>query len=66
MAHLRYVIRMVENYEDKFRNIMGARYKTEVKKDLAVKRRAITKAEKRIEELDRLFKSVYEEKANGN
>lgn len=66
LAHLRYVIGFVANYEDKFRKIMGARHKAEVKKELAVKRRAITKAEKRIEELDRLFKSVYEDKANGN
>lgn len=35
-------------------------------KKLAAKRKAITKAEKRITELDRLFKSIYEDKANGN
>ena len=44
---------------------MGAKHKAEVKKDLAAKRRAIGKAEKRIAELDRLFKSIYEDKANG-
>ncbi len=44
---------------------MGAKHKAEVKKELAAKRRAITKAEKRIAELDRLFKSIYEDKANG-
>ncbi len=47
------------------REIMGAKHKAEVKKELAAKRRAITKAEKRIAELDRLFKSIYEDKANG-
>ena len=44
---------------------MGAKHKAEVKKELAAKRRAITKAEKRIGELDRLFKSIYEDKTSG-
>ena len=44
---------------------MGAKHEAEVKKELAAKRRAIAKAEKRIAELDRLFKSIYEDKANG-
>ncbi len=65
LAHLRYVISFVAAYEDKFREIMGAKHKAEVKKELAAKRRAVTKAEKRITELDRLFKSIYEDKANG-
>ena len=65
LAHLRYVIGFVSAYEDKFREIMGAKHKAEVKKELAAKRRAITKAEKRIGELDRLFKSIYEDKTSG-
>lgn len=65
LAHLQYVIGFVANYEDKFRKIMGAKQKAEVKKELAAKRKAIVKAEKRIEELDRLFVSIYEDKANG-
>lgn len=44
---------------------MGMRHKAEVKKELAAKRRTIDKAERRIKELDRLFKSTYEDKANG-
>lgn len=48
-----------QDHEDKFREIMGAKHKAEVKKDLAAKRRAITKAEKCIDELHRLFKSIY-------
>ena len=35
------------------------------KKELAAKRRQLTQAERRIEELDRLFKSIYEDNANG-
>ena len=65
LQHLRYVINFVASFEDKFREIMGAKHKAEVKKELAAKRKAITKAEKRIAELDRLFKSIYEDKANG-
>lgn len=65
-AHLQYVIGFIANYEDKFRKIMGAKQKAEVKKELAAKRKAIAKAEKRIEELDRLFVSIYEDKANGS
>ena len=63
---MRYVIGFVSSFENKFREIMGAKYKAEIKKDLANKRKAITKAEKRIKELDRLFKSIYEDKANGS
>ncbi len=65
LEHLRYVISYVASFEDKFREIMGAKHKAEVKKEITAKRRAITKAEKRIEELDRLFKSIYEDKTAG-
>ena len=65
LQHLRYAINFVASFEDKFREIMGAKHKVEIKKELAAKRRAIAKAEKRIAELDRLFKSIYEDKANG-
>ena len=41
------------------------RQKAEAKKELAAKRRQLTQAERRIEELDRLFKRIYEDNANG-
>ena len=44
---------------------MGAKQKAEAKRELAVKRRQLTQAERRIEELDRLFKRIYEDNANG-
>ena len=44
---------------------MGAKQKAEAKKELAAKRRQLTQAERRIEELARLFKSIYEDNANG-
>lgn len=65
LAHMRYVLSYVENYEYRFRQIMSERQKAETKKELAAKRRMITKSENRINELDRLFKSIYEDKANG-
>ncbi len=43
---------------------MGAKQKAEVKKELAAKRRQGTQAERQIEELDRLFKRIYEDNAN--
>ena len=43
---------------------MGAKQKDEAKRELAAKRRQLTQAERRIEELDRLFKRIYEDDAN--
>ncbi len=65
LAHLNYVISFVANYENQFREIMGARHKSELKRELAAKRKIITKSENRIKELNRLIKSVYEDKVSG-
>ncbi len=65
LAHLNYVISFVANYESQFRKIMGARHKSELKKELVAKRKIITKAENRIKELHRLFKDIYEDKSAG-
>lgn len=65
LAHLNYVISFVANYENQFREIMGAKHQTDVKKELAAKRKAITKSENRIKELDRLIKAIYEDKVSG-
>ena len=64
-THMKYVIGYVAQFEDKFREIMGAKHKAEVKRELAAKRKMITKSENRIKELDRLFKNIYEDKTNG-
>ena len=64
-THMHYVMGYVASFADKFREIMGAKHKVEVKKELALKRRMITKSENRIKELDRLFKSIYEDKTKG-
>ena len=65
LAHLRYVISYIQNYEEQFRKIMGAKYKAEVKAELSAKKKQLAKAEKRIEELDRLFQHIYEDNVNG-
>ena len=65
LAHMRMTIACVVNHEEQFRMAMGAKQKAEAKKELAAKRRQLTQAERRIEELDRLFKRIYEDNANG-
>ena len=44
---------------------MGDKHKSEAKRELAAKRKQYAQAERRIEELDRLFKRIYEDFANG-
>ena len=65
LAHLRLVISCIANHEEQFRKAMGAKQKAEAKKELAAKRRQLAQAERRIEELNRLFKRIYEDNANG-
>lgn len=65
LAHLKMVIDFISLYEDTFREVMGVQHKVIIKKELSSKKRAITKAETRIKELDRLFTSIYEDKTSG-
>ena len=65
LAHMRMTIACIAKHEEQFRKAMGAKQKAEAKKELAAKRRQLTQAERRIEELDRLFKRIYEDNANG-
>lgn len=65
LAHMRLVIACFANHEERFRTAMGAKQKVEAKKELAAKKRQLTQAERRIEELDRLFKRIYEDNVNG-
>lgn len=65
LAHLKYVIGYVANYENQFREIMGARQKAEVKKEISAKKKLLAKCENRINELNRLFKNIYEDKTKG-
>ena len=64
LHHLRTVMWLVANYEEKFRAALGAMQKSEMKKALASKKKQVSQIERRIDELDRLFKKVYEDYAN--
>ena len=48
-----------------FREKLGAKRKEEFKKELAARRRQLTQAQRRVEELDRLFKRIYEDNISG-
>ena len=65
LAHMRMTIACVAKHEEQFRKAMGMKQKAEAKRELTAKRRQLTQAERRIEELDRLFKRIYEDNANG-
>ncbi len=65
LAHMRLVISCVANHEERFRTALGAKQKAKAKRELAAKRRQLTQAERRIEELDRLFKRIYEDNVGG-
>lgn len=45
--------------------LWGAKQNAEARKELAAKKRQLTQIEHRIKELDRLFKRIYEDNANG-
>ncbi len=64
LAHRRLVISLVADYEEQFRRAMGVKHKAEAKRELAAKRKQYTGAERRIEELNKLFKRIYEDRAN--
>lgn len=65
LAHLKYVIGFVATYENQFHEIMGARQKAEIKKEISAKKKLLAKCGTRIGELDRLFKSIHEDKTKG-
>ena len=59
------VIDLVLRYEAHFRTIMEEKMQTESKAILKAKRKQLEKAEKRIQELDRLFVRTYEDNVSG-
>ena len=62
---MRLLFLCIANYEDEFRKALGAKRTAESKKELSAKKRALQKSENRMSELDRLFKRIYEDNANG-
>ena len=65
LAHLKYVIGTVASYENQFRKVLGAKQKAEVKKELSIKKKLLSKSESRIKELDILFQRIYEDNVSG-
>ena len=65
LKFLQILLWYISDCEDLFREKLGAKCKEEFKKELAAKRRQLTQAQHRIEELDRLFKRIYEDNISG-
>lgn len=65
LQHMWLVISCVACYEDKFRQALGAQKKAQLQKEIAAKRRELQKVERRIAELDKLFKRIYEDMVAG-
>ena len=61
---MREVISLGSRYETYFRLEMENRLRIQSEETLLVSRKRMTQAEKRIEELDRLFLKIYEDNAN--
>jgi hypothetical protein len=66
LTHMQHVISVVDGHEEQFRRAMGAKHKSEAKRELAAKRTQYMQAERRIEELKRLFKRIYEDRDKGD
>ncbi len=65
LMYLQRLLWYISECEDIFRERLGAKRKEEHKKELSAKRRQLTQAQRRIEELDRLFKRIYEDMVSG-
>ena len=63
--HMRLVFECVAHHEEAFRKALGAKADADSRKELTAKRKALSKAENRILELDRLFKRLYEDNVSG-
>ena len=62
---MRLVISCVAGYEDAFRKALGAKRTAEAKKELTAKKRTLQRSEVRLNDLDRLFKRIYEDMVCG-
>lgn len=65
LRHMQLVLSCVANYENSFRQALGARQDLQNRKTLADKKRTLQKSESRLVELDKLFKRIYEDMVNG-
>lgn len=65
LEHLQKTISYVKDYENFFFRLVREKSDAEQSKDHAVKRRLLTQSQHRMEEVDRLFKRIYEDNVNG-
>ena len=65
LKFLQILLWYISDCEDLFRDKLGAKRKEDFKKELAAKRRQLTQAQRRMEEIDRLFKRLYEDNISG-
>lgn len=65
LAQINKVIDAVHFFEDDFRKILGTKQKAETKKEMSIKKNQLAKAENRVEELNLLFKRIYEDNVKG-
>lgn len=63
--HLQYITGFVTAYEDIFRDKMNAKHTSDRKKQTVLRRKQIAQAERRITELSKLFKRMYEDNVSG-
>ncbi len=63
--HMQMVISYVVKHEAHFRAVMEKRLKLASDETIRVSKKKLTKAEKRLSELDRIFMRLYEDRVNG-
>ena len=63
--HMKAVISYVSRYEDHFRKQMAEQMQVESEQLIRVQKKKLDQTEKRIAELNRLFKRLYEDSVNG-
>ena len=62
--HMQMVISHVVNHEAHFRAVMGQRMKLASDEAIRISKKKLTQAEKRLNELDRIFMRLYEDRVN--
>lgn len=65
LKHIQLVTGYILRYEDRFRAVMERQMRLESTQKIQASRKQLTRSEKRISELKRLFIKIYEDSANG-
>ncbi len=65
LRHMQMVISYVTTHEAHFRAVIGDKLKLASDEAIRVGKKKLSKAEKRLDELDRIFMRLYEDRVNG-